>query len=165
MRKVRSGLTVSIVCGDTSNGGSHQTDWRLPNQFELESLLNLENGSGRPDGNPFNGTLVNSRYWTSTTNATSPEGAWVVIFGNSNVSARVKSQPNLVLAVRGGPPAGDLDDDGDVDRDDLNIVVGCFGQTAPLAPPCDAADVAPPPDGDGVINILDISFVGSNFTP
>ena len=27
------------------------------------------------------------------------------------------------------------------------------------------ADVAPPPDGDGVINILDISFVGSNFTP
>ena len=60
---------------------------------------------------------------------------------------------------------GDLDGDGNVDMDDLGIVVSCFGQTAPLAPPCDAADVAPPPDGDGVINILDISFVGSNFTP
>ena len=59
----------------------------------------------------------------------------------------------------------DLNGDGDVDRDDLSIVVGCFGQTAPLFPPCDDADVAPPPDGDGIINILDISFVGSNFTP
>jgi hypothetical protein len=70
-----------------------------------------------------------------------------------------------------GPPAdpcsvADLDGDGDVDMDDLMGVVMCFGQTAPFAPSCDIADVAtPPPLGDGVINILDISFVGSCFTP
>ncbi len=59
----------------------------------------------------------------------------------------------------------DLDADGDVDQDDLGIVVGCFGQFVADNSDCAIADVAPPPDGDGVINILDISFVGSNFTP
>jgi len=71
----------------------------------------------------------------------------------------------LVPEISDGIIPGDIDGDSDVDRDDLGIVVSCFGQTAPLTPPCDAADVAPPPDGDGVVNILDISFVGSNFTP
>ena len=59
---------------------------------------------------------------------------------------------------------GDLDDDGDVDQDDLAILVACFGQ-----PPSACVGVAPGvnPDfnGDDVINILDVSFVGSNFTP
>ena len=63
------------------------------------------------------------------------------------------------------PVPGDLDGDGDVDQDDLGIVVNCFGQFVADNPDCAIADVAPPPNGDGVINILDISFVGSNFTP
>ena len=61
-------------------------------------------------------------------------------------------------------PSGDLDDDGDVDMDDLNIVASCFGQMVDANPACEFADVAPPPDGDGVINILDVSFVVNNFT-
>ncbi len=52
-----------------------------------------------------------------------------------------------------------------MDIDDLQIVVDCFGQFVVDNPDCAIADVAPPPDGDGVVNILDISFVGSNFTP
>ena len=58
---------------------------------------------------------------------------------------------------------GDLDGDGDVDQDDLGIVVSCFGQFVADNPDCAIADVAPPPDG--VVNILDVSFVVSNFTP
>ncbi len=62
------------------------------------------------------------------------------------------------------PGPADLDGDGDVDVDDIGIVVSCFGQFVADNPACAIADVAPPPNGDGVINILDISFVGSNFT-
>ena len=60
---------------------------------------------------------------------------------------------------------GDVDGDGVVDMDDLGIVFGCFGQLVADNPECAIADVAPPPDGDGVINILDVSFVASNLTP
>lgn len=59
---------------------------------------------------------------------------------------------------------GDLNGDDIVDTDDLNIVLGCFGQTVAANPACAIADVAPPPDGDGFINILDISYIGSLFT-
>lgn len=55
-------------------------------------------------------------------------------------------------------PAGDLDCDCDVDFDDLAIVTGCFGQDPNV---CDArADV----NRDGMVNILDVSLVVSNFT-
>ena len=48
----------------------------------------------------------------------------------------------------------DVDGDGDVDLDDLISVVNCYAQS-PSSPGCESADV----NGDGVINILDISLV------
>ena len=89
-------------CGDTSNGGSHQTDWRLPNRFELESLLNLENVDGKPDGDPFMGTMVQD-HWTSTTFASDPSHAWQVGFDDGAFGHFLKSTPGdaRVLPVRG----------------------------------------------------------------
>jgi len=89
-------------CGDTSNGGSHQTDWRLPNRFELESLLNLENSNGKPDGDPFMGTMV-SDHWTSTTVAGNTSHAWQVGFDDGAVGHFPKSTllNARVLPVRG----------------------------------------------------------------
>ncbi len=43
---------------------------------------------------------------------------------------------------------GDLDHDGDVDRDDVNIVMGYRNQSAEVCPECDI-------DGDGKITVLD----------
>ncbi len=55
------------VCGDTSNGSSHQTDWRLPNIRELQSLIDFQNvGPALPAGHPFTG-LNPVDYWSSTT--------------------------------------------------------------------------------------------------
>ena len=35
-----AGTMNNLQCGDMSNAGGHQTDWRLPNIKELESLIN-----------------------------------------------------------------------------------------------------------------------------
>jgi len=51
--------------------------------------------------------------------------------------------PNSVPAI-----AGDLDNDGDVDQDDLNILLTHRNQPASVCPECDI-------DGDGVITVLD----------
>jgi hypothetical protein len=46
------------------------------------------------------------------------------------------------------PIPGDLDGDGDVDRNDMNIILAHRNQPASECPPCDL-------DGDGVITVLD----------
>ncbi len=78
------------ACGllDSSNVG----DWRLPNRFEMESLLHLGyagpavpniagTGQGNKDaavgtGNPFDALRTSDYYWTSTTYAGNTSRAW-----------------------------------------------------------------------------------------
>jgi len=67
-------------CGDTSNNGSHRSDWRLPNVREFLSLLNYayndpaisnRQGDGRAvEGDPFHNLIGGDpRYQTSTRQA------------------------------------------------------------------------------------------------
>jgi Protein of unknown function (DUF1566) len=107
-------------CGDTSKGGSHQTDWRLPNIRELFSLVHfgffepaLSNAAGTAkwaEGDAFTGFQGSgglSTYWSSTANASDPTLAWVVDFDGLFM---VMSCPlgsgfcpgAFVLPVRGG---------------------------------------------------------------
>lgn len=97
-------------CGDTSNGGSHQTDWRLPNVRELHSLMDY----GQEDPSlPLNHPFVNvwSRwYWTSTTHVTyrlnayfvSMWGARVHHIGKNAVDGGEEDYRLYVWPVRGG---------------------------------------------------------------
>jgi Protein of unknown function (DUF1566) len=92
----------SINCGDTSNAGSHQTDWRLPNRNELTSLLNLGTfNPALPAGNLFT-NFVASTYWSSTTLAFNTFGAWFVNFFFGFVDDGSKAGGHFVTAVRGG---------------------------------------------------------------
>ena len=104
-------------CGDTSNGGTHQTDWRLPNIRELFSLAHfgffdpaLSNAAGTAkwDGtDAFTGFMSDpaaSTYWSSTANAFDPTLAWVVDFDGLSLVFSVQKTGGIgsfVLPVRG----------------------------------------------------------------
>jgi hypothetical protein len=107
-----SGKMNTFDCGDTSNGGSHQTDWRLPNVRELHSLVHygfrdpaVSNTAGTAawlkSGDPFI-NLQGFTYWSSTSRTAHETLAWSVdmIEGEATVSA--KSSKHNVWPVRGG---------------------------------------------------------------
>jgi hypothetical protein len=84
------GTMNSNDCGDTSNGGSHQTDWRLPNVKELQSLIDYSQyNPALPIGHPF--TAVSSYYWSGTTSAYSTSDAWYFSLYAGEISKYLKS--------------------------------------------------------------------------
>jgi hypothetical protein len=97
----------SNSCGDTSNSGSHQTDWRLPNILELHSLINYHAADRAAYLNSagFNSVVsLGGPYWSSTTVAhSSGVNAWAIGFAPGGfLGERDKSNPAWVWAVRGG---------------------------------------------------------------
>jgi len=92
------------TCGDISNAGVNQTDWRLPNRPELESLYDLANlNPVLPTGHPFT-SVENNWYWSSTAVASNPTYfAWGVTLSKGDAQGRnITSEPCYVWAVRGG---------------------------------------------------------------
>jgi hypothetical protein len=88
-------------------------DWRIPNRFELESLLNLQNAYPAVDlmfkTNCTSGCSVltcsctqSFFYWSSTTVVTGLEYAWNLDFGGGSVITGDKDSNGYVRAVRGG---------------------------------------------------------------
>lgn len=100
-------------CGDTSNAGSNQTDWRLPNVRELFSVIDFQytqpavpNTTGGGNGTndcPFTG-IVTSYHWTSTSyNDSFQDSAWYISLFYGFVAHDTKTTANkMVWAVRGG---------------------------------------------------------------
>jgi hypothetical protein len=85
-------------CGDVSNNGSTQNDWRLPNRFELESLLDLSQGEfanpvdipALPVGHPFSNVEVDDYYWSSSFSSyfKGLGVGWAVSFSGGDVASR-----------------------------------------------------------------------------
>ncbi|MDM8564843.1 DUF1566 domain-containing protein [Candidatus Halobeggiatoa sp. HSG11] len=97
-----SGQINSKDCGDISNNGSHQTDWRLPNVKELYSLLDISRSNpALPNGHQFTG-VQSHIYWSSTTYADLAVAAWYVVLVDGIVGYDDKAIPFYVWPVRGG---------------------------------------------------------------
>jgi hypothetical protein len=105
------------LCGDGGFGHFpvHHTDWRLPNRFEMESLLDLAyvnpaisntDGTTGPCGAaggdcPFTG-IQNGWYWTSSTSGPMWASAWCVDLASGGVYNLGKTLSYYVWPVRGG---------------------------------------------------------------
>jgi hypothetical protein len=108
------GLCNELVHGQCDlSDASSAGDWRLPNSFELASLLDrkywepaLPNTAGTGQwalGNPFTHLQTSANYWTSTTSASDTAVAFVVNMYWGTVLIDMKIIPqSYVWPVRGG---------------------------------------------------------------
>ena len=77
-------------------------DWRLPDRFELESLLDINQfGPALPEDHLFE-NVQSSDYWSSSTHAYDTNFAWSVFMLSGNVGNFSKSGHYYVWPVRGG---------------------------------------------------------------
>lgn len=79
-------------------------DWRLPTIDELQGIVDVSApgcGSGAPC-TTIPGSTVPGGYWSSSTYASNPQGAWDVFFYDGSVYAAGKFNVLYVRAVRGG---------------------------------------------------------------
>ena len=107
------------VLNDVAGGGvrcfAGYCDWRLPSEegrntpggpTELETILDYTQGNcGGGTGAcvvPAFAPTQSHGYWSSTTDATVPSGAWLVTFLSGDVDTGIKSLSTYVRAVRGG---------------------------------------------------------------
>ena len=105
---------TKIAALNTGGGFAGHTDWRLPNEFELFSLLDL--GHEAPSIDPVFNTACAAtctvttcsctnpgEYWSSTPASFDPAEAWIVVFTDLNTDFALKSSFTAkVRAVRGG---------------------------------------------------------------
>jgi len=90
------------VCGNLSLAG--YTDWRLPTDKELLSIVDYENAQPAIDQAFFPGTVFDFPYWTSMTYANDSIYAWAVFFRDGQVNINDKNGsflPGYVRCVRG----------------------------------------------------------------
>ena len=93
---------AQVLCTQLVTGG--RGGWRLPTVQELGSLVDLSvPGFSLPAGHPF-ANIQPFLYWSATTTASVPGGAWFVRFDNrtdyaNNISQNATLQ---VWCVRGG---------------------------------------------------------------
>jgi hypothetical protein len=87
-------------CEGLNYGG--QTDWRLPNVYEMQSLIDIGRyGPALPLGHPFSGVSA-AYYWASSTYMNNSNQAWVVHVQHGYMASDTKTLTHYVWPVRSG---------------------------------------------------------------
>lgn len=77
------------------------TDWRMPNIFELMSIVNFGRSLPATYVDYFPNT-ESAYYWSSTSSFDIPAAAWSVIFDTGNIYWKTKTDSYYLRSVRGG---------------------------------------------------------------
>ena len=75
------------------------SDWRLPAQFELTTMVNYARHDPAVDTAFF--SSLSDEYWSSTPFAAASSGAWALVFTDGDDQLPVKSSSEYVRCVRG----------------------------------------------------------------
>jgi hypothetical protein len=106
MGKFLSELNGATDSATSQAGYAGRTDWRLPTVVELQTILLAPYPCDTsPCIDPiFGPTVADYAYWSATTVAVYPGGAWGVGFNNgfANYGSHNKDDSNYVRAVRAG---------------------------------------------------------------
>jgi len=97
------------VCGSLTLGG--YSDWRLPNELELMSIVNYGTSNPAIDTAIFPNTFW-SFYWSTNIAGYFPEYAWVVNFLNGDAYGNGMSSGFNIRCVRGGQQLQSFTDNG-----------------------------------------------------
>ena len=113
---------TALKAATTANAANYKgfNDWRLPNVKELESIVKIDTFLPAIDSVAFPNTLLGgefgpSSFWSSTSVATDPRGAYAIEFSNGYVYTVLPDffdpvlRPSYVRLVRSGQPLAPFD--------------------------------------------------------
>jgi hypothetical protein len=94
--------TAYYVTAVNAQGLCGATDWRLPTQRELLSLVNSGTSNPAFDATYFPHTPSDYYFWSATSRARDSAEAWFVFFGNGVTGTNYKTNTHSAWLVRGG---------------------------------------------------------------
>ncbi len=93
------GIFPYVAAANSAALAGH-SDWRIPNDLELQTLRDMEAATANPDSTAFP-TGWTGTVWSSTTQPSNTANAMATLYGSGGNSSTAKTTANFCALVRG----------------------------------------------------------------